>query len=82
MTCREFADFLLDYLCGELPAAVQALFEEHLALCPNCARYLETYLLTIVLGKGALERTEGDTPDVVPEELIKAILASRQRLEG
>ena len=38
MTCREFADFMADYLTGELSEAIRAAFDHHLALCPNCER--------------------------------------------
>ena len=31
MNCREFTEFLHDYLFGDLPAAERAVFEAHLA---------------------------------------------------
>jgi anti-sigma factor RsiW len=36
LTCREFAEFLSDYLSRELPAAECAAFEAHLVECPAC----------------------------------------------
>jgi anti-sigma factor RsiW len=30
MTCREFTDFLIDYVDGDLAAAERAVFDEHL----------------------------------------------------
>ena len=36
MTCREFAEFLSDYLSGELSPETRAQFEGHLTVCPNC----------------------------------------------
>jgi anti-sigma factor RsiW len=36
MTCRELIDFLMSYLDGELPAAQNRSFEDHLDLCPAC----------------------------------------------
>lgn len=76
MTCRECAEFLADYLSGELPAKVQATFDRHLALCPNCVTYLEQYTATIRAGKAAFadDSSEGVS---FPEELIRAILAAR-----
>jgi Putative zinc-finger len=50
-TCREFVNFLLEYLSGELPAPERAEFERHLAKCPDCSAYLHGYHETITLGK-------------------------------
>lgn len=77
MTCREFADFLMEYLDGNLPAAEHALFEEHLAECPDCVAYLATYRETIRLGKAlCAQENEALSPEV-PNELVQAILAVR-----
>ena len=79
MTCRECADFLSDYLAGELPADVVATFERHLTLCPNCVTYLEQLRQTIVAGQKAFEEEPGAPPPEIPEELIRAILAARRQ---
>lgn len=78
MTCREFADFIADYLSGELPAATRASFEGHLQVCPNCVAYLSNYRDSIALGRGAFADDEAVLPQAVPEGLVQAILASRQ----
>ena len=78
MTCREIVDFLMAYLDGELSAEEKALFEEHLCECPPCVDYLETYRVTIRLGKEACAEERGGCADV-PEELIRAILAARKQ---
>jgi hypothetical protein len=36
MNCREFTDFLHEYLVESLPAEVRAEFDKHLAACPWC----------------------------------------------
>jgi anti-sigma factor RsiW len=77
MTCRELIDFLMDYHSGTLPAAEKAAFDHHLALCPPCVDYLRTYEETVKLGKGACAEPDGEVPDEVPEELVRAILAAR-----
>jgi anti-sigma factor (TIGR02949 family) len=74
LTCHELFDFLMAYLDGELPEAERSAFESHLAACPPCLVYLETYQDTVRLGKAAC--CEPDVPEV-PEELVQAILASR-----
>jgi anti-sigma factor RsiW len=79
MTCRELADFLSDYLSGELPGATRAEFDRHLGVCPNCRTYLASYKSTADLGRRAFEDPEAEVPRDVPADLIKAILESRKR---
>ena len=79
MTCREFADFLDDYLAGELRPDARAVFERHLSLCVNCRRYLAYYRQSIALGRVAFEEVNAAVPDDVPEDLIRAVLAARLR---
>ena len=79
MTCREFADFINDYLERTLPFEVRQTFERHLQRCENCRRYLANYNAAVTLGRHAfddLERAAAETG--VPEELIRAILESRR----
>lgn len=75
MTCRELNDFLLEYLEGSLPAAVRASFEEHLGVCAECVLYLEEYREVVRLGRACGE--DHDAAEAAPEELVRAILASR-----
>ena len=78
MTCREFADFIADYLSGELPADSLTSFEHHLRLCVNCQKYLAGYEATVKLGKRAFADDDADVPPQVPEELVQAILTARK----
>jgi anti-sigma factor RsiW len=79
MTCREFADFMMEYLSDELPSGSRSAFEHHLSVCRNCRRYLTSYEQSIKLGKHAFEQDDALVPASVPEELVKAILAARRR---
>ena len=78
MTCRELFDFLMAYLEDELPPERREAFEAHLAICPPCVNYLDTYRETIKLGKAVCERDDDPVPDDVPEKLIEAILLARE----
>ena len=78
MTCREFAEFIADFLDGELPANERQQFERHLSRCVNCSRYLDSYRQSIALGKRAFDDEDADVPSDVPEELVEAILLSRR----
>ncbi|MBI2115864.1 MAG: zf-HC2 domain-containing protein [candidate division NC10 bacterium] len=47
ITCKEFIlDFLADYLDATLSPEVVAELEHHLASCPPCLAYLNTYKRT------------------------------------
>lgn len=78
ITCREFVDFLADYLSGELPPGQLAAFNDHLARCPSCASYDRTYLQAMQLGKAVLRCDDEPVPADVPEDLIQTILAARK----
>jgi anti-sigma factor RsiW len=79
MTCRDFITFLLEYRSGELSPEQRREFDAHLAECPWCVAYLNTYEQSIRLGKLAFADPEAALPADVPEELVQAILAARGR---
>ena len=78
MTCREFAEFIAEFLDGELPAAERQQFERHLGRCVNCSRYIESYRQSTALGKRAFDDEDAALPSDVPEELVEAILSTRR----
>jgi anti-sigma factor RsiW len=77
VTCREFADFMADYLSGEMAPEAREQFDHHLSLCVNCQRYLASYRETVALGKRAFADEDAELPQDVPEQLVKAILATK-----
>jgi anti-sigma factor RsiW len=79
LTCREVADFLMAYEDGELAPAERREFDAHLAVCPDCVAYLASYRATVALGKRAFADEDAAAADEVPEELVAAVLAARQR---
>ena len=78
ITCKEFEDFVLRYLDGELSARQRSVFELHIRLCRECRDYLAAYRRTIEIGLEAVKSTDESLPDDVPEDLIKAILEARK----
>jgi anti-sigma factor RsiW len=79
VTCRDFVEFLMEYSSGELVGSERAEFEAHLADCPQCVAYLETYQKTIHLVKTAYAYPHRRVPDEVPEPLVRAVLAARAK---
>ncbi len=79
ITCRYVNDFLMDYVHGELPERERLEFEKHMAVCPPCLAYLESYKQTIRLGKAACTAPDAPVPAEIPDELVKAILAARHK---
>ncbi len=79
ITCREFEEFVLAYLDGELPPRQVKVFEWHLRLCRECREYLAAYRRALELGKVALGADDTPVPEDVPEDLVKAILDSRRQ---
>ena len=78
ITCREFEEFIMDYLDGSLPGAQKKRFEWHLRVCRECREYLAAYERTIDFGKTALGPADESVPADVPEDLVKAVLESRK----
>ena len=78
MTCREFAEFMADYLSGELSPETRVQFERHLNVCPNCVAYLSNYRDTVALGRQVFTDDDAAVPGDVPDDLVQAILTSRR----
>jgi anti-sigma factor RsiW len=76
MTCREFIEFLHEFLDGSLAPSQRAVFEHHLRICPSCVAYLRTYEKTIELEREALLEEPGAD---MPEALVSAILSAREQ---
>ena len=78
ITCREFEEFVLRYLDGELPSKQAKIFEWHLRICRECREYLAAYRRTIEIGIAVLGPADESVPDDVPEDLITAVLDARE----
>ncbi len=78
ITCREFEEFVLSYLDGELPARQARIFAWHLRICRECREYLAAYRRTIELGEAVLGPAHEAVPEDVPEDLVRAVLDSRE----
>ena len=80
MNCREFTEFLHLYLFDALPPEERAEFEKHLAECPWCTDYMDSYRKTIFLAHGAYHANgNGSSHAGPPDDLVRAILQARGR---
>jgi anti-sigma factor RsiW len=76
LTCRQFIDFIQDFLDGELSPRERTVFELHLTICPDCVNYLQSYQTAQALSKmAAVVESE---KKAIPDELVQAILAARK----
>ena len=76
ITCKQFEEFVMDFLEGSLPPARRRAFELHLRTCRECRQYLERYRQTL-----ALERKLADEPRLsdIPRGLLTAIAGAIQK---
>ena len=65
--CEECIELLHDYLEGKLSLEIKASLEEHIADCPPCIAFFNTYKSTTHLCRVALKSNE--IPDIVKERL-------------
>lgn len=79
ITCREFEDFVLNYLDDELSVRQRSVFEFHVRICRECREYLAAYKRSIELGRAASAPLDGPIPQDVPADLIKAVLEARKQ---
>lgn len=77
LSCREFEDFVLDYLDGALSERQHKQFKLHLRLCRECRQYVQAYKRSIEVSQAVCSSADVQLPEDVPEDLIKAILKSR-----
>lgn len=78
LTCKEFDDFMIDYLDDGLPVWQKYLCWLHVKMCRECAYFIRQYRRTVALGKSAYDSAGDPVPESVPEELVKAALAHRK----
>jgi predicted anti-sigma-YlaC factor YlaD len=77
MNCQEVIEFLDSYCDGDLSPEQRGRFEQHLSICPDCVKYLNSYRRTIELARSPHEQGSV-APRDIPEDLVRAILRSRK----
>jgi anti-sigma factor RsiW len=74
ISCQQLIEFCLDYIEGVLPDEEQAGFRRHLAQCPDCVTFFETYRRTPELSREAMAT---QIPASVRES-VRSFLQSRR----
>lgn len=75
LTCKEFDEFMIDYLEGGLPVWQKYMCWLHVKMCRECAYFIRQYQRVIALGQSAFDSADEPVPDSVPEDLVKAAIA-------
>lgn len=76
ITCRQFEDFIVDYLEGDLPGKDRRSFEIHLRFCRECRDYLDAYKASLDAAKQGLADDLAELPHQVPDDLVDAVVAT------
>jgi anti-sigma factor RsiW len=74
ISCRQLIEFCLDYIEGALPQEERARFRKHLAQCPHCETFFETYQKTPEISREALAT---QIPEAVRDS-VRSFLRSRR----
>ena len=74
LTCREFIEFLMEYLERALPVQRLSEFERHLGGCSSCRAYLQNYESTVRLGQAAFADPEAAPDGALPQDVPDAYL--------
>ena len=78
ITCKEFENFIIDYLDGGLSSRQRSQFELHIRLCRECRQYLHAYQRSVEVGRRVFSPSDTTIPDEVPDDLLRAILKARK----
>ena len=69
MNCKTFVELVTEYLEGALDEETRRRFDEHLALCPGCADYLDQIRVTV---HGLEQLTEESLDPAYRDRLLTA----------
>jgi anti-sigma factor RsiW len=76
LTCQEIIDYLSAYVAGELPPEEQAAMDRHLAVCPACVNFLDSFRTTLAVSRSTNRFARADS---IPESLVQAVLKARNQ---
>ena len=74
LNCREFEEFIDDYIDGKLPSSVSRKVYLHLLACWDCKSYIRAYKRSIEMSKAFCDKLDSEVLEDVPDELISIVL--------
>jgi anti-sigma factor RsiW len=74
LTCRQGVERLVDYLEGVLSVSERAAIDLHMAGCPRCVAFVESYVETPRIWRAA---TAAEPPTAVAAALRRFLAARR-----
>jgi anti-sigma factor RsiW len=74
VTCRDGVELLMEYLEGVLPESQRQRIEAHVAGCPRCVAFVDSYRQTPRIVRSA---TAADLPDDVAASLRRFLTERR-----
>jgi len=77
LTCKEFDEFMTDYLEDGLPVWQKYMCWLHVKMCRECAHFVRQYRRVVALEQAAFDSPDDPVPNSVPEELVQAAIAHR-----
>jgi anti-sigma factor (TIGR02949 family) len=77
--CKSGVELLMEYLEGELEPDLRAAIDAHIAACPRCVAFIESYREAPRILKDA---TASEMPAELQESLLAALRAHRNATEN
>lgn len=74
ISCRQFEEFVMDFVEGTLPPDRRRLFELHLKTCRECRQYLARYQATLAAARAVAR--DPSPPVEIPLDLVRAVSES------
>ena len=75
ISCRELVELLCDYVSNELPPQRRDHVDQHVACCPSCAAYFQSYSVVVRLTR---RLPDAPLPTALAQRLAAALAAQRR----
>jgi len=74
MSCRKMAEYLSDYVDGELDASLRRVIDDHGGECPPCRAFIRTLTLTV-------EAIRSQPREPLPSSLKRSLAAALRKID-
>ncbi len=76
-TCKQITDLMVHYLTDKLRPKVKQDFQKHLAICPDCVAFVNTYKTTV---KATATLRSDEIPPKVRDNVLGFLRAKLRRV--